>query len=150
VIVAGGHAQITVGVDTATHVGDGAHTVTYRAMDARGNHEAPRTLTFNIDTSGPVARVRGPQRVRRGRVAVLRYAVTDAAPSSGVQVVGITVTDGRRRVVKTLSRAVAGDGTGTVRFRCRLRRGLYRVTVRAADGAGNPQSVAGRSLLRVR
>lgn len=151
VTVQGASVVIALAADVDAHADDGTHTIAYWATDAAGNVEVQKSVQLNIDTQGPTTRAPRSVSVRRGRVAVLRFSTLDAQPSSGIADVTIRISDHRGRVVKTLPGAVRGsDGTGALRFRCRLPKGVYRFSVFAVDAAGNTQAKLGGNRLRVR
>ncbi len=110
-----------------------------------------RTVTVNIDTRGPATLAPSAARVKQRRVAVLRYEVRDATPNAGTADVTITIKDRRGRVVKRLQLGSKPVNTAlTARFRCALRPGTYRFSVRATDAAGNPQANVASQKLTVR
>jgi hypothetical protein len=87
--------------------------------------------------------------VKRGAIATLRYMVTDDLDLLVTRSISISTSSG---VVKKKWTGVARSSTSwqSFRFRCDLRKGSYRITVRAADLAGHPASVVGRGTLSVR
>jgi hypothetical protein len=130
---------------------DGAHTIEFYATDLAGNLASVRTVTVNIDTCGPATLAPSAARVKQRRMAVLRYEVRDATPSAGTADVTITLKDRRGRVVKRLALGSRPVNTAlTARFRCALRPGTYRFSVRATDAAGNPQANVASQKLTVR
>ena len=89
--------------------------------------------------------------MKQRRVAVLRYEVRDATPNAGTADVTITIKDRRGKVVKRLQLGSRPVNTAlTARFRCALRPGTYRFSVRATDAAGNPQANVASQRLTVR
>jgi hypothetical protein len=127
--------------------GDGAHTLSYRAVDAAGNAEGVHTATVRMDTSRPATQALSKSRVRKGLRATLRFSATDLAPRAV-----FTVKVYRsRRLVKTLPVGLRATNTA-LRYSwvCRLARGTYTWKVYATDLAGNRQGTIGAQLLRVR
>jgi hypothetical protein len=147
----GATAEAVIAVDALSHESDGAHALAYLVTDAAGNTEMLKTLTINVDTQAPTTRAPWSAWVRRGRMVTLRFRVTEAAPTCGLESVAVKITDRRGRVVMTLDRvARRGGDTYGRRFRCTLPRGDYRFTVFATDGADNPQAAASSNVLHVR
>ena len=132
------------------HSADGTHEIAYRSTDNAGNVEFPRLCAVRIDTRRPLTRSGGMVTVLRGKVARLRYRVTDAKPNGGTAGVTITVRGRGGTTVKTLRlRARAVNTWLTARYRCRLALGTYTYVVKAIDAAGNKQSAIGRGRLVV-
>jgi lysophospholipase L1-like esterase len=130
---------------------DGSHVILVRSTDAVGNVEPARTFRALIDTVAPTTKVLGPAACRRGSAASLRYSVADARPGSPGASVRIAITNAHSAVVKTLRRSgVRANVAQTLRFRCRLPRGIYAFTVYATDDAGNAQLSAATGRLTVR
>ena len=130
---------------------DGRHTVDYYAVDFAGNHEATHSLTVNIDTRAPATRAPRAAKAKQGRMAWLKYEVRDATPNAGTANVTITVKNGRGKVVKRLRLGSTPVNTAlTAGFRCSLRPGMYRFSVRATDAAGNTQATIATQTLTVR
>ena len=139
--VAGSRAIALVDVDAATHAADGPHTVSYYATDVAGNDEALHSLTVNIDTVKPATRAARPASVRRYRTATLRFSVLDTGSSAGTADVTVTIRNARNGVVKVMHLGPRPANTPlTAGFRCSMRPGKYRFSVRATDGAGNRQA----------
>jgi hypothetical protein len=125
----------------------GVTTVSYRSTDKDGNAEAEKTVTAQIDRSGPVAKALNIVRTRAGRKAVFRIEVDDLTPTASVVI----------RVLKKASRRakiVVGDvATGQpfeFKWKCTVKPGTYRWKVYATDLAGNQQRVIGSKALIVR
>jgi hypothetical protein len=132
--------------------GDGSHTITYQATDlaTSPNTEAPKTLTVHVDSTKPVASVLANLRVKRGRVAAVKYRVTDT-PGDGTAVTTIKIKTRAGKTVKTLRSKAQSVGAGhTLKFRCKLKKGVYKVTATAKDKAGNVSAVSAKKTLRVR
>ena len=130
----------TVGAAGARAV-DGPHTVDYYAVDVAGNRETMQSLTVNIDTGKPATRAPRAAKVKQGRRASLKYEVRDATPNAGSATVAITIKNRRGKVVKRLQLGSKPVNTAlTAGYRCSLRPGTYRFSVRATDAAGNTQA----------
>ena len=130
---------------------DGPHSLEYYAVDVAGNAEPIKTLTINIDSTKPLTRAASPARVRKGRTATLKYEVRDAEPNAGTATVDITIKNKRGKVVKRLHLGARPVNTVLkATFRCTLRPGIYRFSVRATDAAGNAQAKAAVQTLTVR
>jgi hypothetical protein len=132
--------------------GVGTHTLKYWAQDINGNVEAQQTVTFEIvaDGVGPVTSAQAVS-VRRGRIATLKYMVSDAEPTKGAATVAFRIKNLRGRTVKIINAGVQDVNTAlTAKFRCTLRKGVYRYTVFATDEAGNKQSRSGSAKLTVK
>ena len=147
----GATTDAVIAVDALSHEDDGVHTLAYMATDAAGNTEPQKTLTVNIDTQRPTTRAPWSAWVRRGHRVTLRFRVTEAAPTCGIESIVVKISDRRGRVVKTLKRVARLSGhTYGQRFHCSLRKGDYRFTVYARDGADNRQAAARSNWLHVR
>lgn len=96
----------------------------------------------------PVPRATQPSKVRRGRIATLRYKV-GASRSARVDV-KIRIRNKRGKVVRILAqRNRRPNRTYTIRFRCKLPRGGYRFYVSATDSTGRHQRRQGANKLTV-
>jgi hypothetical protein len=97
---------------------------------------------------GPVCGVKDAT-VRRGSIATIRYVVTDDLDLVVTRSISVSTTSG---VVKKKWTGVTKSSAAwqSFRFRCDLKKGSYRLTVRAEDLAGHPASVVGRATLTVR
>jgi hypothetical protein len=106
------------------------------------------TPTPTVVDVGPVCRARSAT-VRRGSIARIQYMVSDDVDRVIARALEITTPAG---VVK--KRWTGATRTSlvwqSVRFRCDLRKGSYRIVVDAQDLTGNPASVVGRATLTVR
>ena len=127
--------------------GQGVHTVRYRATDKDGNVEATRSLTVRIDAEAPVTSARAASVLRGARVT-LRYRVVDLTPKAKVRLVVRTLAGHRVATLKLGARRT--NTLRVARWRCKLPRGAYLVTVYATDQAGNRQATAGSAHLTVR
>lgn len=142
-------ATSTVVVDaSADHGNDGSHWVLARARDVAGNVSKVVRSKVRIDTEGPTTQAWGPVKaVRRGRVAVIRYTITDREDSVLCTLVVRSQATGRIVLKKNLGRQWTGTLVSwwgyEVRNRCRIHadlpRGTYTVQIAGAtrDGAGN-------------
>lgn len=125
----------------------GVHTVTYRAVDKRGNAEPERVCTVRIDREAPLTSARAA-RVRHGARVSLRYRVDDVTPRASVRLV---VRSRSGRMCATLRPGWRATGAlQSSSWRATLPRGVYRLWVYAVDQAGNRQAVAGSARLTVR
>lgn len=143
--------RVEVAAARRSHARDGRRYVWFRSYDNSGNVEKLRRFTVNIDTRRPTTRVLSGTRVRRGRTAKVRFAVSDPGFSARRARVRLQVRDRRGKVVATYD---AGrrktNRRDTFRFRCTLRRGTYTVRVLARDLAGNAQRRAQSAVFVVR
>lgn len=132
--------------------GAGTHTLKYWAQDINGNVEAQQTVTFEVlkDTAKPTTSAWSVA-VVKGRVATLKFKVSDPEPTKGTATVMVKIKDRAGKVVKTMS---AGTKTVNVpltkKFRCGLAKGTYRYYVYATDASGNAQSKVGSARLTVK
>ena len=130
--------------------GDGPKTVELKFADSvSGIVIGPIEFTVCVDTEQPVTQALGTAVVTRGHEATLKMVVREhLSPKATVTVV---IRNRKGQVVKTLALGRrTTNKTLVARFRCNLRRGTYRYSVRARDLAGNRQSKAGSALLLVR
>ena len=124
----------------------GATTWECRSTDRAGNVAANTLFTVRIDAKGPRTTALAKASVKRGKAVRLRYRVSDLTPRAKVT---IRIYRGAR-LKKTLT--LGWRPTGKVqscRWTCRLARGTYTWKVCATDQAGNRQSHAGASRLKV-
>ena len=135
-----GGAPVTVNGSTAQVpvTGDGTHTVTYRATDSAttANTEALKTITVHIDSVKPVAAVLAKATVKKGAKATIKYQVVDT-PATGNAVTTIKIKNKTGKVVKTLKSTKPVGAAQSVKFTCKLAKGVYKVTAQARDTAGN-------------
>ena len=133
----------------ADHSGDGRHLLRFRSTDTSGNVEADFPLEVPIDTLGPSTAVLRGVRVRRGEQAHVVYRVDDATSRGAYAFLRYErVADGRKyRSVRWFAETNKDQLIG---IRCHLLPGRYRMTLEAADLAGNRQVRAGRRLLVVK
>ena len=145
-------AAISIPTDKDMPLAAGTHKVKVWAQDVNGNVEAQQTVTFEIlkDTVKPTTSAWAVA-VLKGRVATLKYKVTDPEPTKGTAAVSIKIKNRAGKVVKTMS---AGTKTVNVpltkNFRCKLAKGTYRYYVYATDASGNAQSKIGSARLTVK
>jgi beta propeller repeat protein len=129
----------------------GATTYEYRSTDVAGNVSDVDTASVKLDSARPRTLALARSTVLRGRYVKLRYKVADAMPGSGVAKVRIRIKSATGKTVKTLQCGARPVNKAlTYRFRCKLKKGLYRFFVYASDLAGNTQGKLGSSTLRVR
>ena len=133
---------------TSLHVSNqGSHTVAYRSVDVAGNVETARSCTVRVDAVGPRV-FAAPTTVTRGRTATIAYRAYDLTPRVTVRLV-LTRQGGTWR--KAFGPVLRSAGARhTFRFVCTLPRGVYTISVRATDLAGNVQSRQGVARLVVR
>ena len=134
------------------HSNDGWHPILYRTTDTAGNREQTESLGIGIDTIGPTCSVPRRAIADAGGTGTLYFMAKDAA--SDVARATVSILDRRGHVVRRFVELPSPWGFGGVpyyylRFHCNLKPGTYRVEVRAADEAGNPQVAVGRGVLKV-
>ncbi|PYI51874.1 DUF4855 domain-containing protein [Paenibacillus flagellatus] len=106
---------------------DGTYGVSYRSTDRQGNAEAPQTIRFAVDGTGPVIAIAEPVDGRTYASAdEIAAAFTAADDGSG--------TDEAATVARLDGRPVRA-GTAVVLYELEL--GMHEFTVTAADLAGN-------------
>ena len=133
---------------TLPKTADGLWYFHLRAHDDDGIWGPVATYAVRIDTHRPTTAAAAAVKVRRGAFATLRYRISDAKPNAGWASVVIEVR-GRSGQVKLVLGKKAVNKLLSARFRCRLKRGTYRFSVYAVDGAGNKQSKVGYNKLVV-
>lgn len=134
--------------DVAVPAANGAHTIVYHATDVAGNAEAAKTLTVNVDVTRPVTSASAAS-VARGHKATLKYKVADAGAGKATVVIKIKKRSGK--VVQTIKAgAVAANAKVSMKFTCKLAKGVYTYAVYATDMAGNTQAKAGSAKLTVK
>ena len=137
----------------ANHSNDGVHELLYRSTDAAGNREATQLCSVQIDTLGPVCSAPKKAVVNAGSEGILRFKAVDA--TSGVRRATITISDLRGKVRLSFVKYSGDWGADPapsyywLPFKCDLKPGYYRITVRATDGAGNQQVKVGHNWLHV-
>ena len=127
------------------------HTLTYHATDNADNSCAEQSVSFTIDTIGPVTAGKAASG-RHGTYITLRYKATDNL-SPKVRVTKIVVKNARGRVVKTFTTIAATTRTPGTWYSVRWKpsaNGTYRYYVYAKDLAGNAQSKVGSARVIVR
>ncbi len=120
---------------------DGAYTWQVTAVNRAGTSTAARTARVRVDTLAPIvtASLSGQRRV--GKEVRLRVTVTDVRPgeptstSSGIASASVRWGDSTR------ARLSARPVWRHVVRHVYLRAGLYRVTIRVADRAGNTTTI---------
>jgi PKD domain len=114
---------------------DGAHTWRVSVTNPASLTATSKAASLFVDTVAPVVRVTASGPRRAGSDEVVRLSYRDPAPGSGVAKLTIRWGDGTVTVVKP----------GTHRIVHVYRRGgRYKITVTAADRAGNQTTVAHR------
>jgi alkylated DNA repair dioxygenase AlkB len=129
----------------------GETTVAYRSVDTIGDVEATRAVKVRIDTFRPRVVAR-PARGLAHAATRLRFCVRDRLPGSGYALVRLAVTDASGHILTRASvRPAAVDRWRTMRISGgRLDPGVYTVSMRAVDGAGNFQRGLTYTTLTVR
>ena len=127
---------------------DGVKRVNAQFRDLSGGVSPLVTGSITLDTHGPVCSVPSPVVVAAGDTATLKYRVNDNLSPKADVTIRIKNTAGATVAIMQLS----GRATGKVlslRYRCELDAGVYRVVVSAKDLAGNAQSRTGSNKLTV-
>ncbi len=124
---------------TTAALADGAHSFDVRATDQAGNVDpTPAYRRFKVDTHRPISTAAGPAS-SSGSPFRVRYAASDASPSSGLVTVALWV----HRPGQTGYSKAATDATpNTTRFfsyRPLAGAGTYRYFTRANDRARNQE-----------
>jgi len=132
-----GGATWTTGT-SATIDSNGTTTLVYRSLDRAGNLEATRTATVKVDRVRPTPKPLAAVRVKRGKVAKLRYRVADSACPQAHVAIKIRRNGKVRRTIQLGLKRTGRDLVHS--FRCALPRGTYTWTVFATDLAGNSQA----------
>jgi hypothetical protein len=134
------------GGQTASPTPSPTATPTPSATPTASATPTPTPTPTAVD-AGPVCSVRDA-RARLGGTAAIRYTVKDDLDPHVVRSISISTVAG---VVKRKWTGVVPSSAAwqSFSFRCDLRRGSYRITVRATDLAGHPASVTGRATLTV-
>jgi subtilisin family serine protease len=101
------------------------------------------------DTVGPVCAARRAK-VRHGRVCKLYFKVHDDLSAQVTAQLAITTRAGKVKKHWSWDYDENYDGWWRMKFRCRLRRGVYRIVVTGSDLVGNPASVVGKAKLVVK
>lgn len=153
-IIADGPLSAQLAIPTAqdSPLAAGTHKLKYWAQDINGNVEAQQTVTFEIlkDTVKPTTSAWSVA-VVKGRVATLKFKVTDPEPTKGTATVMVKIKDRAGKVVKTMSAGVREVNEPlTKNFRCKMAKGTYRYYVYATDASGNAQSKVGSARLTVK
>jgi hypothetical protein len=125
-----------------------AHSLTFCATDAAGNACGEQTLTFTIDSAGPVTAANATSG-RAGHAIALRFKVGDNL-SPKATAIRIVVKNGRGTVVKTIRPTTRNTGTWYSAGWTPKAKGTYRYYVYANDLAGNPQGETGSARVVVR
>jgi hypothetical protein len=125
-----------------------AHSLTFCATDAAGNACGEQTLSFTIDSAGPVTAANATSG-RAGYAIALRFRVGDNL-SPKATAIRIVVKNGRGTVVKTIRPTTRNTGTWYSAGWTPKAKGTYRYYVYAKDLAGNPQSETGSARVVVR
>jgi hypothetical protein len=118
----------------------GVTRVQVRAVDVNGTPGDVRRVTVRVDSRRPHV-VAGPAVASGGLVSRLSYSVTDPMPGCGHALVRLVVSDARGKVLTRASTLpVTTNARHTIRVRTGgLAPGVYHVSWRAVDAAGNFQ-----------
>jgi autotransporter-associated beta strand protein len=132
---------------------EGVSTVQYRSQDQDGVLEDPaKQATVRVDTRRPRVKA-GSLTARRGAIVRVRYRVADPLPSSGSALVRLVVRS-RSGKVMTRSSSVPVIVNRWLRIRVSTYAihtpGVYTVSLRAKDRAGNWQRGWTRARLTIR
>jgi hypothetical protein len=135
--VPGGSAPVSVPASPNAH-----HTLTFQASDGAGNQSVAQSLSFTIDTTGPVTKAKLTY-ARANHAVRLPYKATDNL-SPKVKGVKVVVKNSHGKTVKTIlvSTAKYVNTWYSVSWTPKAK-GTYRYYVYAKDLAGNAQSVRG-------
>ena len=134
----------TVPVTTQGEIGVSAQVVDW--CDRVG----AASTVVRIDTTKPRTDALNAVSVKRGKIAKLKFRVSEPSDLSPTASVTIQVKKGARVVMtKTLS-GVPMNSTETYSFRVGLKKGSYRWYVLATDLAGNRQVKADRASFKVK
>ena len=130
----------------ANHSNDGVHRITYFSTDAAGTAEVTKSLTVQIDTTGPTTAARKLSGHKRGMLQ-LSYRVSDRLSYlTGSQRVVLRTAAGR--LVHIFKTAVRPTGIWNYLNWVPRAAGTYRYWVYATDLAGNKQrNVASATVL---
>jgi hypothetical protein len=129
----------------------GAIIVSARATDwcARAGSAS---ATVKIDTTRPTTDARNAVRVKRGKVAMLKYIVTEPAllsPSARV-VLRVKAVKGGKTVKTIRVPSVAINAKQVARVKATFKKGRYRWYVYATDLAGNTQANVDKAAFTVK
>jgi Bacterial Ig-like domain/Passenger-associated-transport-repeat/Bacterial Ig domain len=127
--VDGGNFSATIPVFATDHSADGAHTVSVEEVDAAGHISAVASLSFTLDTTGPIETFgTEPALVTNNTSATFSYGATD--PAIGGIASGIAYQEA------SLDGAGFAQVTGSTSL-TGLSDGAHSFMVRAVDVAGN-------------
>jgi photosystem II stability/assembly factor-like uncharacterized protein len=101
------------------------------------------------DTVGPVCAAQNA-RVKRGKTCKIFFKVYDALSAQVTTVLAITTKSGAVKRSWSWDFDKSIDAWWSVKYTCRLPRGIYNIRVGGKDLAGNPQSVVGKATLTVK
>jgi hypothetical protein len=141
-----GYVVFKVLVDGAAVIPTTATTYTFAPVTT----DHTLTVSFAPALGGLTTEAPFPATVRRGHVAVLRYAASQAILNGRVDV-KIRISDAGSKTVKTLTRRnVTLDELHKARFLCLLKRGAYTFTVSARHSSEEQWVGDGSNKLTVR
>ena len=108
------------------------------------------SATVRIDTTRPKTDALNAVSVRRGKIARLKFRVSEPTGLSPTGDVTLQIKKGERVVWTKVLSSVPMNSTEQYSFRVSLKKGSYRWYVRATDLAGNTQVKADRAAFKVR
>ena len=114
------------------------------------NRVGTASATVRIDTTKPGTDALNAVSVRRGKIAELRFRVSEPSDLSPSARVALQVKKGGRVVKTKTLRSVPMNTTEMYSFRVTLKKGSYRWSVSATDLAGNTQVKVDTATFRVR
>lgn len=114
--------------------GAGSYSVTYSITS--GDTVGPRCAAKNVT-------------VKRGRTCKLYLRVHDALSAKVTRRLVIQTKSGKIKMRWSSGYGESYNGWRSVKYRCRLPKGNYRIVVTGQDLAGNKASVVGKATLRV-
>ena len=131
----------------AKHSNDGKHTYEYRALDVNGISSVTHTCTLRIDTTGPTTAGKTASG-KKGHAIRLKYRITDKLSSKATAVV-LTVRSAKGKLVKSFKLGtMATKKWLSVKWTPKAK-GSYRYSITAKDLAGNRQTKAPVSKIKV-
>jgi C1A family cysteine protease len=142
--------QAVSGTSASVRVtGDGSHHILFYASDSNGEETHHDAGYVNIDSQGPTSVVY-PVKVKKGKLAILRFMIKDPAPSCGLAQPVLTIVKGRRVKFRAAIAQCSTNSAMKYQWRCRLPSGKYSIRLSAVDKAGNQQVRTGTATLLVR
>jgi len=132
-----------------THRNDGAHLIAARGIDVLGNVGATVRGKVMIDTRRPTAKAPYVAHAKPGGAGSIKCEIVDKRPCSGACAVQIRVYNQSGKLVGIIAPQVwfKSNRLLTISFKCPLKVGTYRFTVKGGDGAGNVSGLARNTLI---